>query len=108
MAEIKRLLKATVSGKITLATFRLTDPLPFFAECALWLSSGLSRQKKAKTFLASGPADSNVERLLSELPSPNSPVPVLTRIPLGELSSGSISGRRRQKAPAAHPGSERR
>jgi len=86
MAEIKRLLKAVVSGKLTSATFRLTDPVPFFAECALWLSSGLSRQKKAKSFLTSDPAGSN-------------PVsaPVLARVPLGELSGRrSISGRELQ------------
>lgn len=82
MVEIKRLLRAVVSRRLTLATFRVTDPLPFFAECALWLSSGLSRQKKAKTFLASEPAAS------ASLHSP-----VLTRIPLAELSSRSISGK---------------
>ena len=98
MAEIKRLLKAAVSAKLTLATFRLTDPLPFFAECALWLSSGLSRQKKAKTFLASEPAGSNAE---GSPPSVNSPV--LTKIRLGELKSRSIRG---QHAPAGHLGSE--
>jgi len=104
MAEIKRLLNAAVTAKLTLATFRLTDPLPFFAECALWLSSGLSRQKRAKTFLASQPAGSSVQRSLSEIPSLSSPV--LTRISLGELSS--ISESQLQKALSAHPESKRR
>jgi D-aspartate ligase len=95
MAEIRRLLKAVVSGKLTSATFRLTDPVPFFAECALWLSSGLSRQKKAKNFLASDPADSNPVHSQSQSPSVNPPV--LTRVPLGELSgSHSVSGRQLQ------------
>ncbi len=96
MAEVKRLLKAVVSGKLTSATFRLTDPVPFFAECALWLSSGLSRQKKAKNFLASDPAASNAAHSQSDLPSVNSPV--LTRVPLGKLRSPSISGRQLQQA----------
>ena len=55
MAELKTLLKALNSGKITSATFNLLDPVPFFAEFALWVSSGLSRQKKAKDFLQSVP-----------------------------------------------------
>jgi len=50
-AEVKRLLKVASSGRLTSATFSPTDPLPFFAEFALWISSGLSRQKKAKMFL---------------------------------------------------------
>jgi D-aspartate ligase len=49
--ELKILLKALYSGKFTSATFSLLDPVPFFAEFALWVSSGLSRQKKAKDFL---------------------------------------------------------
>jgi len=105
MAEIKRLLKAAVSAKLTLATFRITDPLPFFAECALWLSSGLSRQKKAKTFLSSEAAASSAERSLSDVPLSNSPV--LTRIPLGELSTSSISGTQLQQIPGGRPRSER-
>jgi predicted ATP-grasp superfamily ATP-dependent carboligase len=51
-AEIARVLKAMVAGKLTLATFDFLDPVPFFAEFALWISQGLSRQKKAKEFLA--------------------------------------------------------
>jgi len=51
MAEIKRLLRAFFRGKLTSATFSLWDPVPFFAEFALFISSGLSRQKKAKKFL---------------------------------------------------------
>jgi hypothetical protein len=60
MAEIKRLLKALYRGKFTSATFSLLDPIPFFAEFALWLSSGLSRQKKAKSFLQLNPASSEL------------------------------------------------
>jgi len=104
MAEIKRLLKAAVSAKLTLATFRITDPLPFFAECALWLSSGLSRQKKAKTFLASDPATSNAGRSQSQSASLHSSV--LTRIPLGELNNRSTSGKHLRQAPAGYTGSE--
>ena len=97
-AEIKRLLKAVVGSKLTSATFRLTDPVPFFAEFALWLSSGLSRQKKAKDFLAFDAAGSNLAPTQSNLASVNSPV--LTRLQLAELSSRSISGRELQRAPA--------
>jgi predicted ATP-grasp superfamily ATP-dependent carboligase len=50
IAEIKRLLKAIQGGRLTLATFDLRDPIPFFAEFALWASSGLSRQRKARGF----------------------------------------------------------
>jgi D-aspartate ligase len=57
MAEVKRLLSALFSGKITSATFSLLDPVPFFAEFALWISSGLSRQRKAKDFLQHEPGD---------------------------------------------------
>ena len=48
---IKRLLAAFFGRKFTSATFSLLDPVPFFAEFVLWISSGLSRQKKAKDFL---------------------------------------------------------
>jgi D-aspartate ligase len=51
--EINRLLKAMLGGRFTLATFKVLDPVPFFAEFALFISSGVSRQKKAKTFLDS-------------------------------------------------------
>ena len=50
-SEVQRLLKAIVSLKFTLATFSILDPIPFLAEFALWISSGLSRHKKAKAFL---------------------------------------------------------
>ena len=51
-ADIKLLLKAFFSGQLSSATFSVRDPLPFFAEFALWISSGISRQKKARQFLA--------------------------------------------------------
>jgi D-aspartate ligase len=60
MAELKALLKAALSGKLTLATFRFSDPVPFFAEFALWISSGLSRQRKARGFLRSDPISSKM------------------------------------------------
>jgi predicted ATP-grasp superfamily ATP-dependent carboligase len=62
MAEVRRLLKALYSGKLTSATFSLRDPVPFFAEFALWVSSGLSRQKKAKNFLQLDPTSSNLDQ----------------------------------------------
>jgi D-aspartate ligase len=58
--EAKRLLKALSSGRLTSATLSLLDPIPFVAEFALWISSGLSRQKKAKNFLQLDPVASNV------------------------------------------------
>jgi len=57
-AEIKQLLRAVFSGNLTAATFSFMDPLPFFAEFVLWISSGLSRQRKAKDFLQLDPLDS--------------------------------------------------
>jgi D-aspartate ligase len=62
MVELKRLLKALYSGKLTSATFDPLDPVPFFAEFVLWVSSGLSRQKKAKDFLQLDPAGSNLDQ----------------------------------------------
>ncbi|HXM20982.1 MAG TPA: ATP-grasp domain-containing protein [Terriglobales bacterium] len=62
MAEVKRLLKALHSGKFTSSTFSLRDPVPFFAEFVLWVSSGLSRQKKAKDFLQLDPIGSNLDQ----------------------------------------------
>jgi D-aspartate ligase len=56
-AELKRLWNAIQKGKLTPATFRFLDPVPFFAEFALWILSGLSRQKKAKDFLQVTPLD---------------------------------------------------
>jgi predicted ATP-grasp superfamily ATP-dependent carboligase len=50
-AEIKRLLKALLRGKISLATFKLLDSVPFFAELALWALRGVSRQKMANVFV---------------------------------------------------------
>jgi D-aspartate ligase len=57
-AELKGLLKAIRSGHFTLATFDFMDPIPFFTEIAKWVSSGLSRQRKAKKVFALGTADS--------------------------------------------------
>lgn len=57
-ADILGLLKIALTGKLTSATFDLLDPVPFFAEFALWVSSGISRQKKAKKFLEINPANS--------------------------------------------------
>jgi D-aspartate ligase len=54
-AEIKALLSAWAGGKFTLATFSILDPLPFFAELFLWVTSGISRQKKAKQILQPKP-----------------------------------------------------
>jgi D-aspartate ligase len=51
VAELKRLLRALYSRKCISATWSLVDPVPFFAEFVLWIVSGISRQKKAKTFL---------------------------------------------------------
>jgi len=50
-AEIQRLVKAIRTRNVTLATFNFRDPVPFFAEFALWILSGLARQKKANEFL---------------------------------------------------------
>ena len=55
-AELKRLWNALRDRKFTFATFRFSDPVPFFAELALFVASGLSRQKKAKEFLRLSPA----------------------------------------------------
>ena len=49
--EVNRLLRAWVSGRFTLATFSLADPVPFFAELVLWGYSGKARQRKAKQVL---------------------------------------------------------
>ncbi len=58
LADILGVLKAAVTGKLTSATFDPFDPVPFFAEIALWVSSGMSRQKKAKEFLELDPVSS--------------------------------------------------
>jgi predicted ATP-grasp superfamily ATP-dependent carboligase len=62
MAEVKRLLKALLTGQLTSATFSFLDPVPFFAEFALRVASGLSRQKKAKNFLQLDPAGPNLHQ----------------------------------------------
>lgn len=62
MAEVKRLLGALYRCKFTSATFSLLDPVPFFAEFVLWVSSGLSRQKKAKDFLQLDPVGSQPDQ----------------------------------------------
>ena len=49
--EVTRLLKAIATAKFTPATFSVFDPIPFFAEFALWAANGLSRQRKAKDLL---------------------------------------------------------
>ena len=46
------------TGRLTSGTFSLLDPVPFFAEFAFWIPSGLSRQKKAKKFLQLEPVGS--------------------------------------------------
>ncbi len=101
--EIKRLLKALLSGKFTTATFSLTDPVPFFAELALWLTSGISRQKKAKSFLQQEPANRSLGQATEFAESTRGAVraanaaawtladvraanlPVLARVPIGAL-----------------------
>jgi D-aspartate ligase len=50
-AEIKVLLQAMQSRRLTFATFSFRDPVPFFAEIVLLLTAGSSRQNKAKDFL---------------------------------------------------------
>jgi hypothetical protein len=52
------LLRAALTRRLTMATFKLLDPLPFFAELVLWIASGISRQKKAKSFLELDPTPS--------------------------------------------------
>jgi len=56
VADVKQVLTALSSGRLTSATFSVLDPVPFFAEFVLWVSSGVSRQKKAKGFLELDPA----------------------------------------------------
>lgn len=46
--EFKRLLKGVCRGRLTLAAFDLFDPVPFFAEFALWAVHGSIRQRQAK------------------------------------------------------------
>lgn len=106
-AEIKRLLKALYGGKFTSATLSLTDPVPFFAELALWLSSGISRQKKAKDFLQHDPVASHLGRQAPNgaraksgegrvadaaawtlAPVRTANAPVVSRVSLGDLRTG--------------------
>ncbi len=61
-ADVKRLMTALYSGRFTSATFSVVDPVPFFAELGLWISSGVSRQRKAKAFLQLNPSSSQPER----------------------------------------------
>jgi predicted ATP-grasp superfamily ATP-dependent carboligase len=94
--ELKRLLKALYSRRFTSATFSLRDPIPFFAEFALWLSSGLSRQKKAKDFLQLDPAGSGPGNRVDQTESGigqgrgadarPAGSPVVTRVALSDLS----------------------
>jgi predicted ATP-grasp superfamily ATP-dependent carboligase len=80
MAEVKKLLRTAFTRRLTSATFSLTDPVPFFAEFALWISSGLSRQKKAKEFLQSEPLGGNAVKASAEN-HPAEPVLLTTRPP---------------------------
>ena len=61
-ADVKRLMRVLYRGRFTSATFSVVDPVPFFAELGLWISSGLSRQRKAKAFLQLDPSSSQPER----------------------------------------------
>lgn len=48
IAEAWRTIAAFAKGQVTLAAFSVRDPLPFFAEFALWAWQGAARQKKAR------------------------------------------------------------
>lgn len=96
MAEVRRLLRAVHSGKFTSATFDLRDPVPFFAEFVLWISSGLSRQKKAKSFLQSDAVSSHLDKsgerkewARGEVGTANSPM--VARISLAELEARQLN-----------------
>ena len=58
--ELQRVLRALLQGRLTSASLNFLDPVPFFAEFALWISSGISRQKKAKEFLQPTAADTRL------------------------------------------------
>jgi predicted ATP-grasp superfamily ATP-dependent carboligase len=58
--ELQRVLRALLQGRLTSASLNFLDPVPFFAEFALWISSGVSRQKKAKEFLQPTAADTRL------------------------------------------------
>lgn len=105
-AEVKKLLKAFFTRKLTSATFSLLDPVPFFAEFALWVSSGLSRQQKAKDFLQLQPLGSSAEQADRQAnPADDSvwpladvrtaAVPIVARVGLGSLEA--------QHPPLCHP-----
>lgn len=109
MAEVKKLLSAFCSRKFTSATFSLTDPVPFFAEFALWISSGLSRQKMAKDFLQfepgasdSGQSSHRAERVFGEECDSTWPLSdvrvgassIVGRIDLGDLEEHKSERRR--------------
>jgi len=51
-AQSLKTLGALARGRVTLATFSVTDPIPFFAEFVLWAMKGARRQKQAKEFEA--------------------------------------------------------
>jgi D-aspartate ligase len=53
-AEIRALLTAVRDRRLALATFDLRDPVPFFAELALWVLQGPARQRKARAPLSPG------------------------------------------------------
>jgi len=57
-SDVKKLFTAVRKSTVTVATFSLKDPVPFFAELGFLLTSGLSRQKRAKKVLKFEPADS--------------------------------------------------
>jgi predicted ATP-grasp superfamily ATP-dependent carboligase len=110
-AEIKRLMSAICSGEFTSATFSLLDPVPFFAEFALWISSGLSRQKKAKDFFHLDPVVSELgqsvgrtERVSERVHSGDAPTwpsadvrtansPIVARFGLGSMEGTKIRSR---------------
>jgi predicted ATP-grasp superfamily ATP-dependent carboligase len=114
LAELTRLLKAMVSGRFTSATFSFLDPVPFFAEFALWISSGLSRQKKAKAFLRldaadpAGPEFHDTEMASAAAASSDSSLtpeadgiadtPVVARIGLGQLKGHGSNANERGRA----------
>jgi len=64
-AEIRALLKAVRERRLTLATFDLWDPIPFFAELGLWVLQGPSRQRKTRAPLAGYGDDQNAARPLT-------------------------------------------
>jgi predicted ATP-grasp superfamily ATP-dependent carboligase len=89
MAEVKRLLSALFSRRFTSATFSLLDPVPFFAEFALWLSSGSSRQKKAKDFLQFDPQRPEQSRDRAEWASGKAHSPDVPQLPLADAGAAN-------------------